>query len=121
MTKVRLPPDPTIGGFIITTIMDSQDGDVALISAAEAIDSTCDADAVSEMGSTGTSTDSGVGGGYLMDSVERSVNFGGGIDHVDSIILVYDLGRIETFDRLESHWLPLIERCYNSKVSGVTC
>jgi len=116
MTKVRLPPDPTIGGFIITTIMDSQDGDVALISAAEAIDSTCDADAVSEMGSTGTSTDSGVGGGYLMDSVERSVNFGGGIDHVDSIILVYDLGRIETFDRLESHWLPLIERCYNSKL-----
>ena len=33
--------------------------------------------------------------------------------NVDAIILVYDLGRIETFNRLESHWLPLIEKCYN--------
>lgn len=116
MTKVRLPPDSTIGGFIITTIMDSQDGDAALVSAAGAIDSIGDGDVVSEMGSASTSTDSGLGGGYMLDLVERSVNFGGGIDHVDSIILVYDLGRIKTFDRLESHWLPLIERCYNSKI-----
>jgi len=116
MTKVRLPPDSTIGGFIITTIMDSQDGDAPLLSATGAIDSIGDGDVVSEMGSTSTSTDSGLGGGYMLDRVERSVNFGGGIDHVDSIILVYDLGRIQTFDRLESHWLPLIERCYNSKL-----
>ena len=39
-----------------------------------------------------------------------------GIASIDSIILVYDLDRVETFFRLESHWLPLIERCYNGKV-----
>ena len=33
--------------------------------------------------------------------------------NVDAIILVYDLDRIETFHRLENHWLPLIEQCYN--------
>ena len=35
---------------------------------------------------------------------------------MDSIILVYDLDRVETFFRLENHWLPLIERCYNGEV-----
>jgi len=39
-----------------------------------------------------------------------------GIENVDSILLVYDLDRVETFFRLESHWLPLIERCYQGKV-----
>ena len=32
---------------------------------------------------------------------------------VDAIILVYDLDRIDTFHRLEDHWLPLIDQCYN--------
>uniref|UniRef100_A0A7S2LGF3 EF-hand domain-containing protein n=1 Tax=Leptocylindrus danicus TaxID=163516 RepID=A0A7S2LGF3_9STRA len=32
---------------------------------------------------------------------------------VDAIVLVYDLDRPSTFQRLESHWLPLIERCYS--------
>lgn len=41
----------------------------------------------------------------------------GGIENVDSIILIYDLDRDETFFRLENHWLPLIERCYNGGVS----
>ena len=41
----------------------------------------------------------------------------GGIENVDSIILIYDLDRDETFFRLENHWLPLIERCYNGEVS----
>lgn len=40
----------------------------------------------------------------------------GGIDQVDSIVLVYDLDRLETFYRLENHWLPLIERCYNGEL-----
>ena len=39
-----------------------------------------------------------------------------GMEHVDSIVLVYDLDRVETFFRLERHWLPLIQRCYNGKV-----
>jgi Ras family protein T1 len=38
-------------------------------------------------------------------------------DRADSIILVYDLDRVETFYRLETHWLPLIERYYNGEVS----
>jgi Ras family protein T1 len=36
----------------------------------------------------------------------------------DVIVLVYDLDRSETFYRLESHWLPLIERCYQGEVSS---
>ena len=39
--------------------------------------------------------------------------------NVDSIILVYDLDRVETFFRLENHWLPLIERCYNGEVRSL--
>ena len=41
----------------------------------------------------------------------------GGIGEVDCIVLVYDLDRVETFYRLENHWLPLIERCYSGQVS----
>ena len=33
------------------------------------------------------------------------------------MILVYDLDRVETFYRLENHWLPLIERVYGGEVS----
>ena len=44
------------------------------------------------------------------------VGGGGGIENVDSIILIYDLDRVETFYRLENHWLPLIERCYSGEV-----
>ena len=36
--------------------------------------------------------------------------------NVDAIVLIYDLDRMETFYRLENHWLPLIERCYNGEV-----
>jgi GTPase SAR1 family protein len=38
------------------------------------------------------------------------------IMNIDSIILVYDTNRDETFQRLEHHWLPLIETCYYGKV-----
>jgi len=38
------------------------------------------------------------------------------LQNIDSIILIYDLDRDETFFRLENHWLPLIERCYNGSV-----
>ena len=107
--------------------MDSQDGSAALTPAtgiapaAGTIDSIGDGDVVSELGSNGTLSDSAVGGGYIPYHLESSATFGGGKDHVDSIILVYDLGRIETFDRLESHWLPLIDWRYNSKVSQIIC
>jgi GTPase SAR1 family protein len=40
---------------------------------------------------------------------------------VDSIILVYDSNRIDTLERLECHWLPLIEYCFNGKVRFRNC
>lgn len=40
----------------------------------------------------------------------------GTMEHVDAIVLVYDLSREETFCRLEEHWLPLVERMYEGKV-----
>lgn len=36
--------------------------------------------------------------------------------NIDAVVLIYDLDRMETFHRLESHWLPLIERCYSGEV-----
>lgn len=124
LTRVKLPSDPIITGSIITTIMDSQAGDVALLSVVGAVDQGIKVNAVAEMEYISDSLRSfGVGieathnkDVAIIDKVERSVNFGGGIDHVDSIILVYDLGRMETFHRLENHWLPLIERCYRGKL-----
>ena len=147
MTRVRLPPSPAVGGSVITTIMDSQGGDAALISALSEVPRGAPLSRNQDTDSIGNSPDVGVtqGGSNRVDSdpsavsgtvglgtpgysgsgakrgfVEKSVNYGDGINHVDSIILVYDLDRIETFTRLESHWLPLIERCYNGEV-GSSC
>lgn len=36
---------------------------------------------------------------------------------VNVIVLVYDLVRSESFARLEQHWLPLIETCFDGEVS----
>lgn len=102
MTRVRLPPDPDSN--CITTIVDSQGGDAALISA------------VAQMS---LSPDSSLSSLIKSSTTPANVrpNVATGIDHVDSIILVYDLDRMESFYRLENHWLPLIERCYNGEVS----
>eukprot|EP00980_Cylindrotheca_fusiformis_P030464 scaffold24860_cov122-Cylindrotheca_fusiformis.AAC.5 len=101
MTRVRLPPDPE--NAYITTIVDSQGGDVALSSA------------IATMSIPGGAS---VGSSASLSSLRQSIsnnalNSLGGVENVDSIILVYDLDRDETFFRLENHWLPLIERCYN--------
>ena len=161
MTRVRLPPDPE--NSCITTIVDSQGGDAALISAVANMASTGAAAAVTASTPTtasvtdGGNASDGIGGGGLdnltiasspsmslsmattpgsnflrgnsfgnlgnlgneQSSATRSPRPGGmgGIENVDSIILIYDLDRDETFFRLENHWLPLIERCYNGEVS----
>ena len=60
-----------------------------------------------------TIVDSQGGDAYLMNSVSAAEQ---PQTSVDSIVLVYDLARPETFHRLERHWLPLIERCYKGKV-----
>jgi hypothetical protein len=169
MTRVRLPPDPE--NSCITTIVDSQGGDAALMSAVATM-------SMAGIGGGGT----GAGGGFVIEGIgprhhsggaphtipqsastpgvagggtggggvtgnsssNNNNNLGvggtnssgdhtspllrsfapsvattslGGIENVDSIILIYDLDRDETFFRLENHWLPLIERCYNGGVS----
>lgn len=104
MTRVRLPPSPD--NSCVTTIVDSQGADAALIAA------------VSAMSMSSPSSDSLAA---LLEHAEpttsrsQSQNMAG-IENIDSIVLVYDLDRAETFFRLENHWLPLIERCYNGKV-----
>lgn len=166
MTRVRLPPDPENSS--ITTIVDSQGGDAALISAVANMATTGAVRSVASPTPTGTSvTDATTvvdsferGGGLdnltVMSSPSMSFSmattpgsnflrgnsFGnmgsivgnnnandrstamrsprsrgmGGFENVDSIILIYDLDRDETFFRLENHWLPLIERCYNGEL-----
>lgn len=106
MTRVRLPPDPY--NSCITTIVDSKGADAALISkvATMSLSPSSSSDslkAILERAATGK-------------PVAASGESTAGIDNVDSIVLVYDLDRTETFFRLENHWLPLIERCYNGQV-----
>jgi hypothetical protein len=158
MTRVRLPPDPE--NSCITTIVDSQGGDAALISAVANMSTAGTTTTTSNSminnniasNTDGNSIISGGGGGErggggmetltIPSSPSASVSIApttpggstytalrsfstsarpsgmGGIENVDSIILIYDLDRDETFFRLENHWLPLIERCYNGGVSG---
>jgi Ras family protein T1 len=121
MTRVRLPPDPELS--CVTTIVDSQGGDLALLQAMATRRSM-----MQHHSSVHGSTDSLAA---LMERAETSMMTqqssapeqtttptvkSSGIENVDSIVLVYDLDRVETFFRLENHWLPLIERCYNGKV-----
>lgn len=112
MTRVRLPPDPE--NSCITTVVDSQGGDAALMSALANLsilgNNTGASDALSGAGTTPTALLN------LQKSLSSSASHANGIENVDSIILVYDLDRDETFFRLENHWLPLIERCYNGEV-----
>jgi hypothetical protein len=140
MTRVRLPPDPE--NACVTTIVDSQGGDAALISAVAALSLSNAASASSDSfaalveraesfrsqtGAAAAASTAGAGGDKTAaakvatatpkEPAETSTTgAAAGMDKVDSIVLVYDLDRVETFFRLENHWLPLIERCYNGKV-----
>jgi mitochondrial Rho GTPase 1 len=117
MTRVRLPPDPH--SLCITTIVDSQAGDVALLqqyhyqqqqqrqrqSFSDDTRTACDEPSVSLLPPPESETTT-----TTLSSSSLIV------DVVDSIVLVYDLDRVDTFTRLENHWLPLIEQCYQGKV-----
>lgn len=152
MTRVRLPPDPAT--HCVTTLVDSQHGDAALVQLLTtrqwqeqqmqqrgmvASASTNSLQAFLEassgaVGPTATTTTSPKGGGTSGTGATASAGTAGGTpmvrpetasdststlaEQADSIILVYDLDRVETFFRLESHWLPLLERCYQGKVSS---
>ena len=115
MTRVRLPPDPL--NACITTIVDSQGGDVALSSVAATLSLPTGGSGDGLSGSERRASSAS------LSSLRRSISSNtlsnvGVVEMVDSIILVYDLDRDETFFRLENHWLPLIERCYNGEVSS---
>ena len=170
MTRVRLPPAEN---SCITTIVDSQGGDAALISAVASISTgaaakasnitagitsnmdtvghsdvggrnnirrggeqeirmetaaTTNSPSASNMSAIHSSTDSTYFASSNTNETLSSLHSfstsarrtsKSGIESVDSIILIYDLDRDETFFRLENHWLPLIERCYNGGVSIV--
>jgi hypothetical protein len=120
MTRVRLPPDPN--SSCITTIVDSQGADSALLSAVAAM----------SLSPTGGATSTDSFSSFMQRAEASRISTAttpsylgastasvpaGGVENVDSIILVYDLDRVETFFRLENHWLPLIERCYNGEVN----
>jgi len=138
MTRVRLPPDPHTS--CVTTIVDSQGGDAALLQAvsssmqkrasegslAALLDRAAEAESSTSAGMTATTTPPRPSTSRTSDSpgsigkvegLARAAPVGiGAVENVDSIVLVYDLDRVETFFRLENHWLPLIERCYGGKV-----
>ncbi|KAL3811580.1 hypothetical protein ACHAXA_006865 [Cyclostephanos tholiformis] len=115
LTRVKLPPEPSLSKCT-TTIIDTQEGDAIL------------SDAVSLSGmdrGSSVSVDTSLPG---CDFSERSCGSSptSSFDKqdstlspyrgVDAIILVYDLDRIESFHRLEDHWLLMIERCYNGEL-----
>lgn len=150
MTRVRLPPDPAT--HCITTLVDSQHGDAALVqllttrqwqeqqmqqrsmvhsTSTNSLQAFLEASSVGPTATTatptkgssgsgaGTSTATATAAGTPMARPESTAEAASTLaEQVDSIILVYDLDRVETFFRLESHWLPLLERCYRGKVSS---
>jgi Ras family protein T1 len=110
MTRVRLPPDPH-HPVCITTIVDSQAGDVALQQQIQYYQQQQQPPPPQQQ--TTTSGDESSPTLTLLGTTAESSLI---VDTVDSIVLVYDLDRTETFARLENHWLPLIEQCYEGKV-----
>ena len=121
MNRVRLPPDPN--SSCITTIVDSQGADSAMLSvvASMALSSTggvTSTDSLSSFMQQAEASKISTASTLLHSGANTSCLHAGGIENVDSIILVYDLDRVETFFRLENHWLPLIERCYNREVTN---
>lgn len=145
MTRVRLPPDPTT--HCVTTLVDSQHGDAGLVQwltnrqwqeqqqslqhqqqqqrrgsgSLFTSTSTNSLQAFWEASSAAANTSSGnatvQAPAAHTDPTAVPMEAASLAEQVDSIILVYDLDRVETFFRIESHWLPLLERCYHGKVS----
>jgi hypothetical protein len=141
MTRVKLPATtPHTNTSCITTIVDSQGGDAALIQALSSslsrrnsdgsltalLDRGGDYEPRESSGSTGPNSGSAAPPPPPPPTVPELIESfasaaaastgGNTIENVDSIVLVYDLDRVETFFRVENHWLPLIERCYAGKV-----
>ena len=149
MTRVRLPPDPAT--HCVTTLVDSQHGDAALVqmlttrqwqeqqmqqrmvasSSTNSLQAFLEASSVTPATATtpqgkniaAVGTAAAVSTHHATTTADTSFEAASAAatmaEQVDSIILVYDLDRVETFFRLESHWLPLLERCYHGKVRDI--
>jgi len=118
LTRVHLPPDPLLSDCT-TTIADTHDGDTALQNALSLSSdygkvgessATAPASNESPLSSSTSSPSSSFDdkqstATFLASTVFRNVN---------AMVLVYDLNRENSFNRLEDYWLTLIERCYRN-------
>jgi Ras family protein T1 len=112
MARVRLPPDP--GNSCITTIIDSQGGDSAFLSAVGAATHRTPESSLHSLAEPAE--------GIVKEAEKESENTmeyvpNGSLENIHSIVLVYDLDQEDSFSRLEKHWLPLIQAYYKTKVS----
>mmetsp|Transcript_7729 Transcript_7729/g.11232 ORF Transcript_7729/g.11232 Transcript_7729/m.11232 type:complete len:780 (-) Transcript_7729:360-2699(-) len=104
MTRVRLPPEPETQ--VVTTICDSTVED-----ATAALSTVPSNDSLTFLLSSQKQDEKRVPTKTDPNIVNNAME-----PKVDCIILVYDLDRIETFYRLENHWLPMIEKYYDGEV-----
>lgn len=129
LTRVRLPPDPSLSKCT-TTIIDTQGGDDTLSNVLSLSESKRESlTSVSSNTANSTSSLERSWVGERDESSQSSTPTPGkhesasallatttSFRSVDAIILVYDLDKIETFHRVENHWLPLIEKCFQLPV-----
>lgn len=122
LTRVHLPPDPLLSDCT-TTIVDTHDGDTALQNALSlSVSGNKDGESSSSvndpisnespLSSSTSSPSSSFDDKQSAESFLASTVF----RNVDAMVLVYDMSREESFNRLEEYWLPLIERCYRGNV-----
>jgi GTPase SAR1 family protein/Ca2+-binding EF-hand superfamily protein len=104
MTRLTLPPDSSLDGSIITTIIDSKGCSSSHISGAS--QSKLESLPVDEH-------DYLVGESGVVDSEDSydDQSFESNAHIADAIILVYDVTKPNSFQRLEDYWLPKIENC----------
>ena len=115
---MHLPPDPLLSDCT-TTIVDTHDGDTALqnalslsLSGDEAGESSSVNAPVSSESPLSSSPSSSFDDKQSAESFLAATVF----RNVDAMVLVYDMSREESFNRLEEYWLPLIERCYRGNI-----
>jgi len=141
LTRVRLPPDPSLSKCT-TTIIDTQEGDTILSNAfsfgganrdsSASISSNADSfpsggkPRASDLTGRASLREDGSQDmrGLSLTSFDKpqsasALKAAPSLRGVDAIILVFDLERIETFYRLTDHWLPLFEQCYNGELAVI--
>mmetsp|Transcript_20840 Transcript_20840/g.29852 ORF Transcript_20840/g.29852 Transcript_20840/m.29852 type:complete len:820 (+) Transcript_20840:58-2517(+) len=118
LTRVHLPPDPLLSDST-TTIVDTHDGDTALQNALS-LSASGNKDGKSSSGNESplSSSTPSPSPSIDIDDKQSAESFLAStvFRNVDAMVLVYDMSREESFNRLEEYWLPLIERCYRGNI-----